>query len=119
MSSEIIRKQNDKFRKESCLNGICPSVPGKAAMTAAVSDWLKEGGPDRQIKLVTAVANFNNFHEGNDPYGEHDFGEVEVEGERLYWKIDYYDRDYEMGSPSPADLEVTRRVMMIMFVQEY
>jgi hypothetical protein len=28
----------------------------------------------------------------NDPCGEHDFGAVHIEGETVFWKIDWYER---------------------------
>jgi len=42
---------------------------------------------------------FDAFGEDNDPHHEHDFGAVEEAGERFFWKIDYYDRAMEFGSP--------------------
>jgi len=35
---------------------------------------------------------FDNFNADNDPHGEHDFGSFELEGEKLFWKIDLYER---------------------------
>jgi len=82
--------------------------------------WVLLGlGPARQLKMLEAVAKFNPFDGNNDPYGEHDFGALEVEGERLFWKIDYYDRNLSAHSPDPADPSVTTRVLTIMLAQEY
>jgi hypothetical protein len=33
--------------------------------------------------------------EDNDPHGEHDFGAFEHEGQRIFWKIDYYAPDMD------------------------
>lgn len=120
MDNKTIRKQNDKFRKEMCLNGVCPSVPGQVVITLGVSHWIESGDANlRQLELLTAIANFNDFTEGNDPYEEYDFGILEIEGETFNWKINYFDRDYQMGSESPANLKVTRRVLTIMLSSEY
>jgi hypothetical protein len=32
------------------------------------------------------------FTEDNDPHREHDFGQVEAGGFKLFWKIDYYNK---------------------------
>jgi hypothetical protein len=42
-----------------------------------------------------------------------------VEGERLFFKIDYYDSTLTMGSSDPADPAVTCRVMTVMLASEY
>ena len=47
--------------------------------------------------LRCAVASFDAFTEDNDPYRERDFGALELEGERYFWKIDYYDRTLRFG----------------------
>ncbi len=73
----------------------------------------------RQLTILQAVAKFDSFDEDNDPYGEHDFGALEVEGERLFWKVDYFDRSLAAGSPDPADPLVTTRVLTIMLAEEY
>jgi Protein of unknown function (DUF3768) len=49
------------------------------------------------------VRGFAKFEPANDPYGEHDFGAVDVAGQKFFWKIDYYDKAMEMGSDDPAD----------------
>jgi hypothetical protein len=59
------------------------------------------------------------FTNDNDPYGEHDFGAFDVDGARLFWKIDYYDRSLSGGSPDPTDPAVTCRVLTIMLAWEY
>ena len=69
--------------------------------------------------LYAKVRTFNEFTERNDPYGEHDFGSVEHEGETVFWKFDYYDVDLLMHSPDPSDQAVTCRVLTIMLAEEY
>jgi Protein of unknown function (DUF3768) len=84
-------------------------------MTAGVIAFGKE----RQLKILEAVASFDRFDEDNDPYGEHDFGALEVEGERLFFKIDYFDQSLSAHSPDPSDETVTKRVLTIMLAEEY
>ena len=102
-----IRKLNDQFRQS--LRG------GMLVMTAGVIAL----GQDRQLKILEAVSKFDPFDEDNDPYGEHDFGALEVEGERLLFKIDYFDHDLSAQSPDPADPSVTKRLLTIMLADEY
>lgn len=42
---------------------------------------------DVQAKILEAVRTFVDFTTHNDPYGEHDFGAVEVESHRCVQKI--------------------------------
>lgn len=71
------------------------------------------------------VRTFSEFNEGNDPYGEHDFGVVDLAaystevGHRVFWKIDYYDAEGLYGSEDPANPDVTTRVLTIFFADEY
>ena len=50
---------------------------------------------DKQLEVMEKVRNFNNFNKSNDPNGEHDFGAFDVDGVTYFWKIDYYDVDYQ------------------------
>lgn len=69
--------------------------------------------------IVSKVQSFSTFTKDNDPYGEHDFGIIQHEGDTFYWKIDYYDKAMIAGSENPADPEVTTRVLTIMHRSEY
>jgi hypothetical protein len=71
-----------------------------------------------QRAIFIAVQAFDAFTFDNDPYGEHDFGRVEVNGEAYFWKIDYYTPDMAQGAEDPADPQTTR-VLTIMHVNEY
>ena len=102
-----IRALNDRFRQS--LRG------GMLVMTAGVIAL----GQARQLKILEAVARFDYFDEDNDPYGEHDFGALEVEGERLFFKIDYFAQSLSAHSPDPADEAVTNRVLTVMLAEEY
>ncbi|WP_224826777.1 DUF3768 domain-containing protein [Cognatishimia sp. MH4019] len=112
----LIAQQNDLFRN-SC--GQDPTVRGRIMVTRGVDDLA----PVVQAIIVQRVQTFSEFTEDNDPYGDHTFGafDLTVTGPtyKLSWKIDLYDTDYRMGSPNPADLNVTRRVLTIMLAHEY
>jgi hypothetical protein len=63
-----------------------------------------------------AVKTFEGFTEDNDPYREHDFGALELQGERYFWKIDYYDRSLRFGAEDPTE---TMRVLTLMHASEH
>ena len=73
----------------------------------------------RLQEVLEAVSRFDAFHADDDPYGEHDFGSIELFGDRVFWKFDYCDRDLTYGSRDPADPSVTARVITIMLADEY
>ena len=70
-------------------------------------------------EIIAAVQAFDEFTADNDPYGEHDFGSIEMSGERIFWKFDYYDLSLTAASPDAADRGVTQRVLTIMLAGEY
>jgi hypothetical protein len=74
---------------------------------------------DTKARVILAVQSFSNFTKDNDPHGEHDFGNFNVEGETYFFKVDYYALDMEGGSEDPADPNVTTRVLTIMRADEY
>ena len=93
---------NDKFRKSWSDVIFTPGVIN------GVSD---------HFGLARAVVSFASFTEDNDPYGEHDFGSLTCEGQRILWKIDYYDQSLGYWC-DPLD-ERCRRVMTVMLPEEY
>jgi hypothetical protein len=68
-------------------------------------------------EIFVRVQNFTDFTEDNDPYGEHDFGSFTVEGNKVFWKIDYYNKDLS-GGCDPLSPECCR-VLTIMLAEEY
>jgi hypothetical protein len=109
MSSNAIAELNDKFRRNP-YNGL-----GRFFVTRGVHDL----GKGFVQKCIAAVKTFDNFTKENDPYGEHDFFSVEVDGVQIFWKCDYYDHSLKYGSPNPADIHVTTRIGTIMLAEEY
>jgi hypothetical protein len=103
-----IAELNDQLR-ETFLTGRVMLTSG----IAALQDDVRE-------EAISQVRCFSDFTEDNDPYGEHDFGLIEVNGVgKIFWKISYYDQDYQFHSPDPADPKLTRRVLTIMLAEEY
>lgn len=75
--------------------------------------------PKDQSAIREKVETFDAFTPDNDPYGECDFGAFEHNGERIFWKIDYYDTALSKGSEDPTDPQQTVRVLTIMLASEY
>ena len=105
--TNAIRDLNDWFR--------CTLEGGTVLLTAGIVA-LGEG---TQARIIEAVRTFDDFTTDNDPHGEHDFGSLEVDGERIFFKLDYYDLTRAMHSENAADPSVTERVMTIMLASEY
>ena len=75
--------------------------------------------PITVAELLIAVEDFDAFTPDNDPYAEHDFGVITVEGTTFLWKFDYYDQDLQMHSADPNDTNVATRVLTIMLEEGY
>ncbi len=110
-----LAEQNDTFRHTVAAGCPCQAYPGKFFITEGVQH-LKE---EDLAAVLNKLAQHHEFPEGDDPYGEHDFGHFEHAEEKYYWKFDYYDANYEFGSETPADPMVTRRVLTLMLASEY
>lgn len=87
--------------------------------TILITRGIKERGETFVQVAIETMKTFADFSPENDPHAEHDFGSIKVEGEPLFWKIDYYDKEMKFGSDDPADPEATERVLTLMFAQEY
>lgn len=101
-TSAKIAKLNDNFRRN--MEG-CTVTRGIAAMGAAANE------------VFVGIRDFSTFTEDNDPYGEHDFGSLSVQGVKIFWKIDYYDEALSKWC-DPLD-ERCHRHLTIMLAEEY
>jgi hypothetical protein len=104
--------------KIAALNDLCRramGIAGRVVQTIGIAAL-----PVRdQSAIREKVETFNAFTPGNDPHGERDFGAFEHNGERIFWKIDYYDPTLSFGSEDPSDPKLTMRVLTIMLASEY
>lgn len=103
-----VRRLNDAFRRHN-------QGRGSFLITAGVRD---RGEAFLQATIATVRA-FEAFTRDNDPNEEHDFGSVTIEGERLFFKIDYYDLSLTAHTPDAADPAQTHRVLTVMLASEY
>ena len=102
-----IRELNDQLR--------CKALGGRIVITRGIQAL----GPDGVRQVLAAVANFDDFTEDNDPWGEHDCAILTVDGRRVIFKIDYFDCDLAFHSPDASDPAVTERVLTVMLAEEY
>jgi hypothetical protein len=105
--TEGIRALNDELRQNF--------TTGTAVMTAGVAAL----GGETVARIVKTIAVYDDFCHANDPYEEHDFGSFEVDGNTIFFKIDYFDKSRTYHSPDPSDPSVTERVITIMLAAEY
>ena len=108
MSDTRIRDLNDRFRRLRQGNG-------RLFVTAGI----QAEGSLFVAEAICAVRGFDAFTPDSDPYGEHDFGALTVRGQRVMWKIDYYDPTLSAGSDDPGDDARTCRVLTVMLAEEY
>ena len=92
-----IKTLNDKFRKTL--------LGGKVVLTRGVFSK----GQKAINEILDSVKMFN----------EHDYGSFVYNGQKIMWKIDYYDRDLRYYSDDPVDITKTIRVMTVMLAEEY
>jgi hypothetical protein len=105
--TDQIRTLNDQLRKHF-VGGVAVITPGVAAL-----------GQDAVERIVQTIAVFDDFCHANDPHEEHDFGAFDADGQKIFFKIDYFDKALTCHSPDPSDPSVTERVITIMLAEEY
>ena len=106
-SAAKIRALNDSFRRSL--------IGGRVMLTSGVSELP----PDLQGAVLRKVCAFDSFEHDYDPHLEHDFGSVDLDSNKFFWKIDCYDETCEYGSEDPTDTSKTTRVLTIMLADEY
>ena len=102
-----IKTLNDNFRKTF--------NDGKVMLSSGISAKSQ----DDIAEILSEVRRFNDFTKANDPYHEHDFGSFDYNGEKIFWKIDYYAKNLQSFSPNPADEKQTTRILTVMLATEY
>jgi hypothetical protein len=118
----------------AALNDRARQAMGWACVAVATVGFRSLPARD-QSRVRELIETFDAFDADNDPHGERDFGIVYqcADGrwttarplargdarERVFWKIDYFDRELCFASEDPADPDVTRRVLTIMLASEY
>ena len=116
------------------LNDLARRAMGVACTAVATVGFRSLPEADQSC-VRNLIETFDVFDEDNDPHGERDFGTIyqladgrwtterprlrEDERERVFWKLDYYDRAMRFASDDAADPAITQRVLTIMLSDEY
>lgn len=130
-NSAAAREQTVRIAR---LNDLARRAMG-VACTAVATAGFRSLTDNDQSQVRELIETFDAFTDDNDPYGERDFGTIyqltdgcwtterprsqDVERERVFWKLDYYDRNMEFASEDAANPAVTQRVLTIMLSDEY
>jgi len=115
-NSEKIAKLNDAFRQSLGSPLVAVNPKNQVNTTQGIWDCFNN---EEISSIFQDIKSFNNFTEGDNPYGEKDFGSLERKGRSIFWKIDYYDNNLEYHSPDNTNPEVTKRVLTVMLASEY
>ena len=132
--SATLARQRERTARIARLNDRARQAMGLAC-TAFVTFGFRSLPDADQSRVRELIETYDAFDEDSDPHGERDFGAVyqlgdgrwtterprlrDDERERVFWKLDYYDRDLRFGSDDAANPAVTRRVLTIMLADEY
>jgi hypothetical protein len=103
----LIRALNDRLRVER--------IGGRIMLTRGIVAF----GPGFVAEVVRQLTTFDQFAAANDPYDEHDFGGMEIEGQWVFWKIDYYDQSLSQAAADPSDQRDCVRLLTVMLAEEY
>ncbi|MCK1543481.1 DUF3768 domain-containing protein [Bradyrhizobium sp. 160] len=66
-----------------------------------------------------AITVHDDFCKDSDPYGEHDFGSVKVDGHTILFKVDYFVERYDSRVARPIGSYRYKRILTIMLAEEY
>ena len=118
--TDHIRRLNDMTRTQpEIVNATWVMTEGVAILLVgelAEGEAPRPYAPERVAALRHALATFTDWTEGNDPYGEHDFGAFTLFGARLFFKIDLYE---DTSVKSKNDPSSVKRVLTVMLAEEY
>ena len=132
--SATLTSQRERTARIARLNDRARQAMGLACTAIATVGFRSLPEADQSC-VRELIETYDAFDEDNDPHGERDFGTIyqlgdgywtterprrrEDERERVFWKLDYYDRDLRFASEDAANPAFTRRVLTIMLADEY
>lgn len=103
-ATQRIATANDAFRRNMFVKielGKTETQRPNGIIT--VSAGVHHLPPDDKARVLVAVKNFNDFNADNNPYGEREFGSIELAGiPPVFWRIAYYeDETMQFGAEAP------------------
>lgn len=107
-SLETVAIENDVFRM---------TMISSKSTRVVFSEMVADMDAETREELVTKIRNYSAFNEDNDPYGERDMGRITLDGIDYFFKIDYYDENFEYGI-DPREVK-PNRILTIMRACEY
>ena len=132
--SATLTSKRERTARIARLNDRARQAMGLAC-TAVVTVGFRSLPEADQSRVRELIETYDAFDEDGDPHGERDFGAIyqlacgrwtterpkvrEDERERVFWKLDYYDRQMQFASDHAANPAITRRVLTIMLSDEY
>ena len=132
--SAAVAAAREQTARIARLNDLARRAMGVACTAVATVGFRSLPDAD-QSRVREMIETYDAFTEDNDPHGERDFGTIyqladgvwtterprlrEDGRERVFWKLDYYDRQMQFASDDAANPAITRRVLTIMLSDEY
>jgi hypothetical protein len=105
VSPATIAEKNDQLRQTA------PHL--RLPHRFVLSDEIAALPKDQLEWIIYKVKMFSDFNEKNDPHSERDFGELELQGQKIFWKFDYYDQHLKYFEENGI------RILTVMFAYEY
>jgi len=103
--------QEERFKEMARRNDVARQLGLNVTLTKKAAEL-----PDIK-ELLRAVRAFDKFTAKDDPYGWHDLGYLYWRGNRMLWKIDYFDEQLKRFEDPLSD--GCKRIVTIMLTSEY
>lgn len=115
----IIQQKNDNFRKN--LIEITATQNQRHFQPTPLVQHLYKTDIDKFYRLLDTAMTYKGFDDDNDPWNEHDMAFFEFEGEKYFFKIDYYDENFEFGAEDEDKMkdDKCKRVLTLALAEEY
>ena len=116
--ASILANHNDQFRRHKCLG-----MPKTIQLTGLIvmTQSLSALDPMFIMRARIAIGHLDVFEPDNDPERFHDFGSVEIEGQKVWFKIDLFEAGSgkRYGAETPDNPATTERVMTLMLPSDW